>query len=440
MRILPDLRNASPARCETLPPPTPFFPAPGPGREQTVMRHRLWLGTLAASSLHCAPPVPRAHGPLDQSAWVWQRVWTPAVVEAVTHTTFDHLRVLAAEVEWAADAAVIHRVQTGSSLPARSTLVVRVEAVPEGVDPLPTLANLIPELLHQHPDSVGVQLDIDLPTRTLGQYAGWAKAVRPLLDGRTLEVTTLPTWMSSPQLHTLREAVDQTILQVHWLDPSDPTHLLSPKARAWVEAYAEPHLPFQVALPTCGYAVATDPSGQLVGVAAEQGTPRAPAGGAVHELVPDPAEAAALVAEWTLDRPETLQGLVWFRLPTAQDQRAWPAATLRAVREGRSPVSRARVELRPAPGSPDSPPQLWDVILHNEGETNLSIMPLQIDGSVALAEGIGAWTWSAPHRSFQPVHGAAPLPPSSERVVGWLRTASPHTGAPHVSLPAPIPH
>ena len=382
----------------------------------------------------CSPSMERSSGPLPQSAWVWQRAWTPAVEEAVAASDFAGLLLLAAEVEWSGSTPQVHRVQLGEVLPDGTALVVRVQAPPPAVDPTAMMVSLVSQLLVSHPDAVGVQLDIDLPTRRLSAYPGWLEAVRPVLGGRWLEVTTLPTWTGADALHDISVAADRSVLQVHWLDPGDPTHLLDPQAAEHVEAVAKLGRPFRVGLPACGYALSLDAQGGLVGIAAEQGSPRPPPGGRLVELQPEPAAVAALVQAWTTDRPALLEGLVWFRLPTSQDRRAWPSQTLAAVREGRVPVAEGRVVLRPARLGQGGDGGVWDVVLHNSGEASLAPVALEVDSPVRMAEGVGAWSWSAVHNRFVPSPRAVPLPPSSELVVGWLRTASDPAEAPHVAL------
>ncbi len=391
----------------------------------------LWSGGLVVG---CSPTPKRARGPLDQGAWVWQRSWTPAVTEAVASSDFDRLMVLAVEVDWTTEGPRTHRVALPETLPKSTGLVVRMEAPPEGVDPSGLLVSLVEELWSAHPEAAGVQLDIDVPTRRLGDYTGWVDAVRPALAGRFLEVTTLPTWLDAPQLADLAGRVDHTVLQVHWLDPSDPTHLLDPAAAAHVERMAALGRPFRVGLPACGYAVALDAAGGFAGVAAEQGTPVAPPGGQVVELLPDTSAVAALVRTWTRDRPEDLAGLMWFRLPTIQDRRAWPPQTLAAVRDGRTPVAVPRVVLR-APSAATAPGRgPLDVVLVNDGDAPLQPPVVRIDAAVEMADGVGGYAWSAPRGLFLPGPRALPLLPSSELVIGWLRTSDTAAEPPHAAI------
>jgi len=61
----------------------------------------------------------------------------------------------------------------------------------------------------EHAHIVGIQLDIDVPTRLLGRYERVLKALRMgLPPGLKLSITGLPTWMRSSQLRSTLTQVD----------------------------------------------------------------------------------------------------------------------------------------------------------------------------------------------------------------------------------------
>lgn len=357
------------------------------------------LGLLAC---HADPPPP-----LRQEAYVWQRVWSPAVEQAVASSDFDALTVLAAEVSWSDGAPGITEVAL-PTLPAGTTLAIR-SAVPAD-DPTPILAPLIDALLAAHPEAVAVQLDIDLPTARLPEYAGW---ITDLSAGCPVpvEITALPTWLSAPAMADLAEAADRTILQVHWLDPSDPDHLLDPDALDHLRALSRLDRPLSAALPTYGYQLARDDDGRLAGIVAEQGSL---IGG--EEVMADPAAVAGLVAALQADRPDHLTGLHWFRLPVDGDLRSWPIQTLRAVRQGRPPTTDAALTTADDGGA-------LTLTLTNTGEARLLPPAVLVEGNVLAADGIGGWRWSAGSSRLLPEH-AESLQPGESVVVGWLRPLS----------------
>ncbi len=361
---------------------------------------------------------------------MWQRQWTPAVVDAVEQAPFEQLMVLSAEISWDGETAVTHTVAL-PNLADGAGLVVRVGVPPEGAAVATTLAEVVAHVLVDHPGAAGVQLDIDLPTRRLGEYPPWLEALRPVVGPRWLEVTTLPTWLGSPALTALAETADRTVLQVHWLDPHAPDRLLDPHAVRHIEEMALLRRSFRVGLPAYGYDLVLDEDGVVKAVSAEQGRIALSRGTRTRSLWADPAEVAALVAGLLADRPPELAGLVWFRLPTAQDRLSWPAPTLAAVREGRVPVAVPSVEL-----TREADSGVLNVVVYNHGEAVLPLPTVQLDRSVVLADGVGDYTWAAATTRFEPHPSGSPLRPGASRTVGWLR---PDKDPPYVTLvPAPL--
>ncbi|MFT5680222.1 MAG: hypothetical protein ACI8RZ_001128 [Myxococcota bacterium] len=372
------------------------------------------LGLLACTA---APPAAPHPEPLRQEAYVWQRVWSPAVQQAVADSDFDALTVLAAEVSWS-DGASVTAIPL-PTLPKGTTLAIRA-MVPPG-DPTSTLTPLIAELLIAHPEAVGIQLDIDLPTARLGEYTGWLthlSADCPL----PIEITALPTWLSSPAMPALALAAARIVLQVHWLDPSDPDHLLDPDAAGHLRAMDRLGRPFSAALPTYGYQLALDDAGGLAGIVAEQGS----LAGGGREVMADPVAVAALVSALQANRPEHLTGLHWFRLPIDGDQRAWPIETLRAVRQGRPPMTDATLTTQDTDGA-------LTLTLRNTGEAELRPPEVIVEGGVRAADGLGGWRWSPGLSRLLPEH-AESLMPGDAVVVGWLR---PLDAAPTLRLSHP---
>ena len=76
---------------------------------------------------------------------------------------------------------------------------------------------------------------------------------------------------------------------------------------------------------------ATDPQGRLVELAAEGPELRASAGFTMREVRADPADIAELV-RWLQDHAaKPLHGIIWYRLPLAEDRLNWHWRTLEAV-------------------------------------------------------------------------------------------------------------
>lgn len=367
-------------------------------------------------ALACTPATERAEGLPPEAAYVWQRSWTPAVEEAVRRQApgLDGLLLLAAEISWQGSTAQIHQVQP-TLVPRRAGWVVRVAVPPPGVDPLEVLAPLFGALAQAHPDALELQLDLDVPTRRLAEHARWVAQLEALIEPVPLTVTTLPTWLSSPAFPELISAADGYVLQLHWIHPGDPGQLLDPDALEHTERAARLQRPLSVALPTYGYQLVTGPDSSLLGLSAEQGHASAPKGGSVTRLRADPARVAGLLRSWSRDRPAALSRILWFRLPTGQDQHAWSAQTLATVRAGRIPRPQPRLQLRSEPGGS------LTLILHNDGDDDLPLPRIEVGARALLADGLGAWRWSAPEHSFLPAPARA-LRPGRSQLVGWLRS------------------
>src|SRR5439155_25472501 len=133
-------------------------------------------------------------------------------------------------------------------------------------------------------------------------------------------------------------------------------------ARRSVERAGRLGIPFRVALPTYGYAFAFDPTGNFIGLSAEGPSRNWPEGSLLREAPAQPDAMARLVNEWTVDRPDALRGIIWYRLPVTGDRRNWSWPTLAAVMAGRVPVAKLSADLRkPQPG-------LAEIDLINEGD------------------------------------------------------------------------
>ena len=152
------------------------------------------------------------------------------------------------------------------------------------------------------------------------------------------------------------------MLQVHAV--LSPTRGLfdAKRAQAWLDAYAaQTRKPWRVALPAYGSRVAWDDEGRIAAVESEQ--PALMPGGRSAELLVTPADMAAFVSRIEDRRPPGLAGIVWFRLPTRVDARAWSLPTWRAVL--------ARQPLRPALSvSAQAAGGARDLILANAGDAD----------------------------------------------------------------------
>jgi len=181
----------------------------------------------------------------------------------------------------------------------------------------------------------------------------------------------LPCWLNERAFKALARSADGFVLQVHSLEqpkgPEDPITLCDSKAAVrWVEKAARMGVAFRVALPTYGYLVAFNKEGRFIGLTAEGRTHTWDEGTILRTVSAEPVAMAKLVQGWQEDRPCTMQGVIWYRLPVETDSLNWKWVTLSAIMAGRIPRKGLRVEVE----YPE--PELAEIVLVNDGETDQS--------------------------------------------------------------------
>ncbi|MGC4016355.1 MAG: DUF3142 domain-containing protein [Luteolibacter sp.] len=409
------------------------------------MLRTAWLLGVAAVLACCHKPkssTPPAtiSGPLIQRAYVWQREWNPQVSRSVAAhaASFETLDLLAAQIEWRAaneEPVIIRPAIDWAALRAGGKpvgLVVRVQHAGNHEAVAAMVARILSDRLTEaRAASVSVvefQIDYDCAQKHLADYQRWLVSVRSALQatGIPLRITTLPSWLGEPAFVTLVDAVDGYILQVHSFDLTTlgkaPTVCDPEMAREWVARAAKLDRPFYVALPTYRCVAGYAPDGRCLGVAADGAQPSWPSGTRMLEFVSDAGSLAELVEEWTKQRPATMQGLYWYRLPMEGELRNWRWPTLAAVMAGRAP--KAKWEVRASPGNPT------DFMLWNTGE-NDEPLPRIIrvtwsDNQLpAATDALGGWSCqsSGDHVEFRSGSRGTPvrLLPGNSIPLGWIR-------------------
>jgi hypothetical protein len=433
------------------------------------------LGAGAALWWTHAPAPPRAGGPLAHEAYVWQRVWTGPIVEAVrAHAgAFSRLVVLGAEVWWPAGSAgarapTVTRVPLrGDALRARPGdgsrlgLALRIGpyrgsfAADDEVGRLlrETATALVTDARAQGLAPAELQLDFDAAESQLEGYRVWVESIRHALRGHGTPVTltALPSWLPHAAFGRLARASDGFVLE-RPAGADAPLALVDPAAaRRWTEQAARAGVPFRVALPTHGYRLAFDERGSFLGAAAEQGRilPAPGRGARVRDLRADPVAMAGLVRAWTdgaAARPDLLQGIIWYRLPTADDELNWAWPTLAAVMHGRAP--RAVLEVRARTVEPG----LVEVEIANPRDADLALdtpdLAVVVRWSAAAPGGpvprvialdaVGGFDAHRDERSdalrLTPAAAgrAARLVPGEQRLVSWIRLSTSARVSAHV--------
>lgn len=283
--------------------------------------------------------------PLDHEAYVWQRQWTPALAVSFDAMRADFVgwRALAAESTAAGDlidAAPNLDLLARSGKPVIAVFRLNGSRPPPSVEILGgRIDKVAAEWRNAGVHLAGIEIDHDCATAQLDAYASLLAQLRTRLRADLrLSITVLPTWIGTPALARTLAQADASVLQVHAIAAPragrSKVGLFDPdQAQRWIDAYAAvAPKPFRVALPAYGVRVGFDEAGRAVAVESEM--PRAMEADSAQELRADPTGVAALLRRLERAHSSQLAGIVWFRLPSEDDQRAWSAITLHAVISG----------------------------------------------------------------------------------------------------------
>ncbi len=373
----------------------------------------LLLGLAACSR----PSVPLTH-----DAYVWQRQWSPSLTFAL-HQSADLVRdwrVLAAQTDANGQLRTVTIDRAALAATGRPViLVVRIDGQLVQWDEDALIAQIL-ALRQGAGDIAGIEIDHDCGTARLPAYAHFLGRLKQSLGTLPLSITALPAWLSSGDLDAVLAAADEAVLQVHAVQSPRAGLFDVALARQWIEMFAErSKKSFRVALPNYGSKVSWDTDGRLLAVESE--APALSAGAQSRELAAAPREVARLLSLLDDDTPRHLAGIVWFRLPTADDVRSWSLPTWRAVIQ-RRPLA-AQVTAMAQPGMVAG---ALDVLLRNDGEVDVSLpATLALPPDCAIADGINGYQldrrsdglylkrkqdgWLRSHR---------------QRPVGWMRCTS----------------
>lgn len=362
--------------------------------------------------------------PLPQDAYVWQRRWTPALGDALRQSSdmIGRWRVLVAELDGAGRPT---RTAPDWGTIARSgrpiVLVVRIDgSVPPPADPafLDEVARVAEGAAGQGVTVAGIEIDHDCATARLDGYARFLAGVRSRLPaGLPLSITALPTWLPSPLFGAVAGRVDEIVLQVHAVRNPHFGLFDGRRALGWLDTLARrTDKPFRVALPTYGVRVRWGEGGRIADVESE--VPTLAGDGPADELMAAPADVAGLLRALERDPPPRLRGVVWFRLPSAEDDRAWSLATWRAVVQGGALRPTLSVEARDG-----GAPGLRDLVLVNTGVIDAGLpRAIQLDAACALADGVGGYELrrDGPRPTLARTRDGM-LRGGQARVIGWMR-------------------
>ena len=394
-------------------------------------------GIAAIAFAGCDRTEQTISGPLKQRGYLWQREWTPAVVDALGEADrrMDGVVILGAEINLAGKKPEIARATIDWDAAKREgghcALALRVApfAGPfrrddARADAIVDLAKqLLSDARAHDVDLEEFQFDFDCAQKNLGSYRTWLLALRPVVGRTRFVITVLPAWLNDSEFRKLVREVDGFVLQVHSVPISAGTNAKltdARLAREWVRKAARFGMPFGVALPTYRCAAGYGPDGKLLSVAMDSVQPAWPPGTRVLEFGADADEIAALVNDWQKARPPQLRELIWYRVPIATDTRNWRWPTLSAVMSGRLPEHKLNI-LQEG----ENP---VDLSIVNAGEAdepvNANVTASWIGAGLTASDALVGWnTESENGRAIFRVtasHGLR-LPPGATRKIGWLR-------------------
>jgi len=361
---------------------------------------------------------------LSNDAYVWQRQWTPALARALSDSGSEvrAWRVLAAEMDvqgqWRAFSPA-WPVLAASGKPVIA--VLRVEGSLQRWDEAALIERLRELLAHWRQQGIplaGIEIDHDCATSRLPAYTHFLAALRPLLrPGERLSITALPTWLESSDLDALLAQADEAVLQVHAVQ-SPRAGLFQPEqARAWLDKFARhTDRPWRVALPAYGTRVSWNEQGQVIAIESERAS--LVDSSESRELFAEPAAMQRFVSALEADAPRGLAGIVWFRLPTEGDQRAWSLASWHAVLARTPLTSTLRVRALPS-----AEPSRLDVQLLNQGTADAALPALvRIDTACEAADGINGYALQrTPQGLYLQRTRVGLIRAGRQLAIGWLR-------------------
>ena len=378
-----------------------------------------WLLVLVAAVLAGCDQ----SAPWQRDVYVWQRVWTPAVVDAVEQASphVDRFRILTAQ--WrVGDAPVVVDLVPGREAFAGQQLVpvVRLDGTRLAIAPKDVAAMLDEQIAMFEAAGamvISVKIDHDAATAAVGDYADWLARLRAELpDDLALWITTLPDWRHSPDIAQLLNGVDAYTLQVHAVTDNGAKLMDTELALDWVQAFDQlSRTDFYAALPNYQLRAGLDESGERVFL---EGEAEVAATAAIERsLFVAPGELAEWISRLSLNTPRSMAGLVWFRLPVAGDRNNIGLQTLNALLNG-DPLS-ADVRVLASRISEDS--SNFDLWVANHGPHDGGV-PSHIYLPSACLSGAGVNGFDYLSRPARLVVDHPGLLRAGKRlVVGWVR-------------------
>ncbi len=285
----------------------------------------------------------------NDSFYVWQQLWLPAVCDAVVSEDSTEIYPLICVVPASGEPELV-KIPWGEISKSRHEFVPVIR-IPLSAfnrkDLLQVLGSIVDDLQTSIGSFSEIQFDLDCPTRRLNEYSDLIADFRDKFKQLKLSVTVLPTHLGSRDFARLADSVDYYVLQVHGLDVpknvKDRAELLNRSVADLALKRADKlGRPFKVALPTYAYELNFyAESGKFSHLTAESGSSR---GGFRKKRIA--ASFFDLVElQDSIKNIDCAQGVIWFRLPVSGDRLCWPRATISELQKGEIPEARVRCKV-----------------------------------------------------------------------------------------------
>lgn len=290
----------------------------------------------------------RNQGDFPQQVYVWQQAWTPSVRDALSSLdpTLDPPVLLAAIVKWYEPSPAVTQVPIDLSVlnDRPYAIAIRFGTTQPTADKSAFVAGVVRQALQRvSRPPVEIQIDYDCPESKLAGYRDWLTAIQSAAKPVPVAITALPSWLNSRAFADLANQCPY-VLQVHSLERPTSSQgtwqIIDPAAAtAAVEKAARLGKPFRVALPTIGYAIATDKQTGKQTVFGENLPETDPDRFSIQTIRTNATAMAGLIRQWQADRPAAMTGVIWYRLPVDTDTLNWRLVTLDTVRKGQIPAA-----------------------------------------------------------------------------------------------------
>lgn len=384
--------------------------------------------------LFCA--LPGSSGPLSHDAYVWQRQWRPEVGIAIQQNSdvVHAWHVLFAQIDANGSLRRVHPDVPALLASQRPVIaVVRIETQSGHFDANALrehILGLLSEIQAANIPLAGIEVDHDCARSQLPRYANFLAQLKQKLPFHLpLSATTLPDWLESPALPTLLSQLDESVLQVHAVTNPRTGLFDAAQAETWASRYAAiTPRPFRVAVPNYGTQLRFDAHGNLIGVQSE--TPLLGQAAHIRELIVPPAQVQTLLQHLQHKPPRLFAGVVWFRLPVADDERGWHVGTWRAVITGRTLTQKLEITAHQ-----QSDPQLFDILLRNPSDIDLETpTEIALPSDCQTADGLNGYDLVASAHAGMVLQRrqAGLFPPGQTRLIGWARCLLPPGNSLHV--------